>query len=63
MTIMEQIYNGLTEQIDFYSWVKNDDGSLSDAQKEHLVSLRNSIQCFGERAEKWVELANSLLCN
>lgn len=61
MKIMEQRYDGLTDQIDFYSWVKNDAGSLSDAQKEHLTNLRDTIQCFGERAGKWVELANCIL--
>lgn len=60
-SIIEQRYNGLTNQIDFYLWLHNDNGRLSLHQKQHLTELKNTICVFGKRANKWVELVNELL--
>lgn len=61
MEVIEKRYNGLIDQIDFYFWMQNDNGKLSEAQKQHLTELSNAIQCFGDRAEKWVKRANNIL--
>ena len=60
-SIVEQRYNGLTDQIDFYFWLHNDNGILSSYQKQHLTDLKNTICVFGKRANKWINLANKLL--
>lgn len=60
-SIVEQRYNNLTDQIDFYFWLHNDNGILSSDQKQHLSELKNTICVFGKRANKWVNLANELL--
>lgn len=60
-SIVETRYEGIIDQIDFYQWVRYDLGKLSPAQKKHLIELRDMISVFGERGEKWHNLANELL--
>lgn len=61
MNIVESRFIGLTEQIDFYLWLKNDNGSLSKEQKEHCTTLKNTIIVFGKRAKKWAALCDELI--
>lgn len=52
---------GLTDTIDFYQWTTNEGFSLSEEQRKQLLEVRNAIQCFGEDASCWVELADEIL--
>lgn len=62
-SMVEQRYYSLTQQIDFYFWLYHDTGILSPDQKRYLAELGNTICVFGERAQKWVNVANELLNN
>ena len=42
-------------------WLEHDNGSLSQAQLDQLADLRNQIEVYGERAEKWVKLCDRAL--
>lgn len=59
----ESRFIGLTEQIDFYMWLKLDNGFLSEEQKAHCKKLKNTIIVFGRRAKKWATLCDELINN
>lgn len=57
----ETRYSGLVDRIDALLWLEHDNGSLSQAQLDQLADLRNQIEVYGERAEKWVKLCDRAL--
>ena len=61
--IKEARFNGLIEQIEFYMWKVFDGAKLSKAQINHVKELKQQICVFGERAQKYEELCNELLCD
>lgn len=61
MNIAESRFIGLTEEIDFYMWIKIDNGFLSDGQKSSVKEIKNTIIVFGKRAKKWANLCDELI--
>lgn len=61
MNIKETRFNGLIDEIDFYSWVYYDKGFLSKEQKKRCSEIKNILYVFGSRAKKWINLCNELI--
>lgn len=55
--IKQTRYQGLVEQIEFYSNLDK----LSDVQIKQLKEVRDTIVTFGENGVKWARLADEIL--
>lgn len=54
-------YSDLINQIGALLWLNHVNGSLSHEQLGRLADLRNQIEVYGERAERWIQSCDRTL--
>ena len=54
-------YDGLVDTIDCLAGMADENGGLSDDQLEQLKETKDNIVVFGEKATKWINIADSIL--
>ena len=59
--IKQQRFSGLTDTIDYYANMVGDGHALGPEQRSQLQEVVNTVSCFGEDAQKWVDLGNEIL--